>query len=136
MSYMNLLKVFLIMMLVLIASCTTPTSRLSTTDAEPVDFETGIGQLTHRLLKQAETQLTQLNSQNQTEKSIVIDPFMTANKGEILATLNRRIEIAMLEQMIYRIENIMIRYQPMYYSMKQIPSMRNKIFQNHYCFTV
>lgn len=98
MSYMNLLKVFLIMMLVLIASCTTPPSRLSTTDAEPVDFETGIGQLTHRLLKQAETQLTQLNSQNQTEKSIVIDPFMTANKGEILATLNRRIEMAMLEQ--------------------------------------
>jgi outer membrane protein OmpA-like peptidoglycan-associated protein len=91
---MNLLKIFLIMMLVLITSCTTPPPQLST--AEPIDFETGIRQLTHRLLKQAQTELTQSNSQNQTEKSIVIDPFVT--EGEILATLNRRIEIVMLEQ--------------------------------------
>lgn len=97
MLHLNLLKAFLIMALVLIASCATLPPQSPT--PEPVDFETSCRQLTDQLLKQAQTQLTTTSdNQNKTKKSVVIDPFVTANEGKIMAALNRRIETVMLEQ--------------------------------------
>jgi len=93
MPYVNLFNVFLSVVLVLIASCATPPSPLS--NPEPIDFKTGIQQLTHQLLKQAQTHT---NVTERSEKMVVIDPFVTANNGKIATTVSQQIESLMLEE--------------------------------------